>query len=130
ALALFFAAMTVLPLLVLLKVSISAPEDVMTARPPFLIYHPTFQHWANIMNVETLLGPARHSLVVATGTAVLCVLIAAPAAYVISRLPRTWRYGLILALLFTQMFPDVGIAMPVAITFLRLGLNDTDLGLI
>ena len=28
------------------------------------------------------------------------------------------------------MFPDVAIAMPVAITFLRLGLNDTDLGLI
>jgi trehalose transport system permease protein len=28
------------------------------------------------------------------------------------------------------MFPDVAIAMPIAITFLRLGLNDTDLGLI
>ena len=37
---------------------------------------------------------------------------------------------MILALLFTRMFPDVAIAMPVAITFLRLGLNDTDLGLI
>ena len=58
------------------------------------------------------------------------MLISAPAAYVISRLPRAWRYSTILALLFTQMFPDVGIAMPVAITFLRLGLNDTDLGLI
>ena len=129
-LAAFFATLTVLPLLVLLKVSISAPQDVMTARPPFLIYNPTLEHWRNLFNPETLLDPARHSLIVATGTALLAVLIAAPAAYVISRLPRGWRYGVILALLFTRMFPDVAIAMPVAITFLRLGLNDTDLGLI
>lgn len=130
ALAALFAVMTVLPLLVLLKVSISAPEDVMTARPPFWIWHPTLEHWQRVLSPENLLGPARHSLVVATGTAVLAVLIAAPAAYVISRLPRRYRYGLILGLLFTRMFPDVAIAMPVAITFLRLGLNDTDLGLI
>lgn len=129
-LTIVFCTITLAPLLVLLKVSISAPQDIMTGHPPFLIYHPTFEHWARILNAETLLNPARHSLVVATGTAVLAVLIAAPAAYVISRLPRAWRYGLILALLFTRMFPDVAIAMPVAITFLKLGLNDTDLGLI
>jgi trehalose transport system permease protein len=129
-LAVVLALMTVAPLLVLLKVSISAPEDIMTARPPFLIYHPTLANWRNILTPETLINPARHSLVVATVTAVLAVLIAAPAAYVISRLPRGWRYGLILTLLFTRMFPDVAIAMPVAITFLKLGLNDTDLGLI
>jgi trehalose transport system permease protein len=124
------ALMTVAPLLVLLKVSISAPEDIMTGHPPFLIYHPTLENWQRLLTPETLLSPARHSLVVATGTAVLAVLIAAPAAYVIARLPFGWRYGLILTLLFTRMFPDVAIAMPVAITFLRLGLNDTDLGLI
>lgn len=129
-LAVFFGIMTVLPLLVLVKVSISAPEDVMTGHPPFLIYNATLQHWRDILNSDALFSSSRHSLIVATGTAVFCVLIAAPAAYVISRLPRAWRYSMILALLFTQMFPDVGIAMPVAITFLRLGLNDTDLGLI
>ena len=129
-LAVFFGIMTVLPLLVLVKVSISAPEDVMTGHPPFLIYNATLQHWRDILNSDALFSSSRHSLIVATGTAVFCVLIAAPAAYVISRLPRAWRYSMILALLFTQMFPDVGIAIPVAITFLRLGLNDTDLGLI
>jgi trehalose transport system permease protein len=124
------AVMTVLPLLVLLKVSISGPEDIMTAHPPFLLYHPTLDNWQRLLTPETLFNPARHSLVVATGTAVMAVIIAAPAAYVISRLPRRWRYGIILALLFTRMFPDVAIAMPVAVTFLKLGLNDTDIGLI
>jgi len=125
-----FAMMTLLPLLVLLKVSVSGPQDVMTARPPFLVYNWTLDHWRAVLRPETLLDPARHSLIVATGTALLAVLIAAPAAYVISRLPRGWRYGAILGLLFTRMFPDVAIAMPVAIQFLKLGLNDTDLGLI
>jgi trehalose transport system permease protein len=129
-LAVLLGTMTVLPLLVLLKVSISAPEDIMTAHPPFLIYHPTFDNWRRLLTPETLFGPARHSIVVATGTAVLAVVIAAPAAYVISRLSRGWRYGIILGLLFTRMFPDVAIAMPVAVTFLKLGLNDTDIGLI
>ena len=130
ALAALLALMTVLPLAILLKVSISAPQDVMTAHPPFWIYNPTLEHWRNILASEALWSSGRHSLIVATGTAVLAVLIAAPAAYVISRLPRGWRYGIILALLFTRMFPDVAIAMPIAVTFLRLGLNDTDLGLI
>src|SRR3712207_8170828 len=67
ALAAFFAVVTVLPLLVLLKVSISAPRDIMTARPPFLIYNPTLEHWRNVLQPETLLNPARHSLIVATG---------------------------------------------------------------
>ena len=130
ALAALFALLTVLPLLVLLKVSISAPQDIMTAHPPFWVHNPTLQHWRNILGSDALWSSGRHSLVVATGTAALAVLIAAPAAYVISRLPRGWRYGMVLALLFTRMFPDVAIAMPVAINFLRLGLNDTDLGLI
>ena len=70
-LAVFFAIMTVAPLLVLLKVSISAPEDIMTARPPFLIHHLTLEHWQRLLSPENLLGPTRHSLVVATGTAIL-----------------------------------------------------------
>src|SRR5438067_13092481 len=76
-LAAALALMTLAPLLVLLKVSISAPEDVMTAHPPFWIYHSTLENWQRLLTPETLLSPARHSLVVATGTAVLAVLIAA-----------------------------------------------------
>ena len=37
---------------------------------------------------------------------------------------------MVLALLFTRMFPEVIIATPIAVTFLRAGLIDTDVGLI
>ena len=57
-LASLFVAMTILPLLVLLKVSISAPQDIMTARPPFLIHNATLEHWRAVLNPATLFGPA------------------------------------------------------------------------
>ncbi len=125
-----FVALALMPLLILFKVSISGPEDILVQHPPFWIYHPTAEHWQAILKPDVLWPPLRKSLVVATGTAVLAVAIAAPAAYVIARLPRGWRYAVVLGLLFTRMFPEVIIATPIAVTFLRAGLIDTDIGLI
>jgi len=130
ALAGLFAVMSLVPLAILLKVSISGPEDILVQHPPFWVQHPTFEHWAAILKPDALWPPLRKSLVVATGTAVLAVAIATPAAYVIARLPRAWRYAIVLGLLFTRMFPEVIIATPIAVTFLRAGLMDTDVGLI
>jgi trehalose transport system permease protein len=130
ALAALFGLLAVAPLAILFKVSISGPEDVLVQHPPFWVWHPTLEHWADVLKPDVIWPPLRKSLVVATGTAVLSVLIAAPAAYVIARLPRGWRYGVVLALLFTRMFPEVIIATPIAVTFLRAGLIDTDVGLV
>jgi trehalose transport system permease protein len=130
ALAAAFALTALLPLLVLFKVSISGPEDILVQHPPFRVYHPTTEHWEAILKPDVIWPPLRKSLVVATGTALLAVAIATPAAYVIARLPRAWRYTIVLALLFTRMFPEVIIATPIAVSFLRAGLIDTDVGLI
>lgn len=48
----------------------------------------------------------------------------------IARLPKGVRYGIILGVLFTRMFPEVIIATPIAMRFFEWGLNDTDLGLV
>jgi trehalose transport system permease protein len=130
ALAAAFALTALLPLLLLFKVSISGPEDILVQHPPFGVYHPTMEHWEAILKPDVIWPPLRKSLVVATGTALLAVVIATPAAYVIARLPRAWRYTVVLALLFTRMFPEVIIATPIAVSFLRAGLIDTDVGLI
>lgn len=130
ALAAVVVLLALLPLALLFKVSISGPEDILVQHPPFWVYHPTGEHWAAILKPEVIGPPLRMSLVVATGTTLLAVLIATPAAYVIARFPRGWRYSVVLGLLFTRMFPEVIIATPIAVTFLRAGLSDTELGLI
>src|SRR5262249_12815341 len=65
ALAGLFAFMALVPLAILLKVSISGPEDVLVQHPPFWVHHPTFEHWAAILKPDALWPPLRKSLVVA-----------------------------------------------------------------
>src|SRR5699024_10762113 len=91
---------------------------------------PTLDNWRRLFDWDTVRPPLMHSLIVATGTAILAIIISAPAAYVISRLPGSIRYTLILGILFTRMFPEVIIATPVAMRFFNWHLNDTNFGLI
>jgi trehalose transport system permease protein len=60
----------------------------------------------------------------------LAILIAAPAAYVVSRLRPALAYTIVLILLVTRMFPEFTIGISVATWFARFGLIDTYLGLI
>lgn len=126
----FAIFLVTVPVYLLFKVSISKPAELLTQHPTFLITQPTFKHWAGVLNSPELWGPLMKSLTVATLTTILAVVIAAPAAYVIARLPRKIRYTTILSLLFTRMFPDVLIALPIAITFMKMGMMDTVQGLV
>lgn len=60
------------------------------------------------------------SLRVATMTAGFTLLLGVPGAYAISRLAPRLKHTLILILFFSRMYPEVGIALPVAVTFLQL----------
>lgn len=209
SLLIIFAFLMVSPVYILVKVSISEPEEVNTDHPTFLVHDATLDHWKSILTSEkktekgqiiyhldedyliqgrdgdtlqlttkdeytingvmkrvTLLdsgqsiivdqaelnklrdvsqvtldffnkdtynklyGPLLKSLKVASLTTIIAIIIAAPAAYVISRMPRKWKYIVILSLLFTRMFPDVGIALPIATRFHSWGLIDNTLGLV
>ncbi len=128
-LAIIVAAILLMPLYVLIKVSLSTLAQATAPNPSYLIEDPTLDNWRRLFKWEILRDPLMHSLTVATGTAVVAILLAAPAAYVISRMPRNIRYLVILGILFTRMFPEVIIATPIASNFFSWGLNDTNLGL-
>ena len=117
------------PIYVLIKVSLSTLAQATAPRPSYLIKDPTFENWRRMLDWGRLGDPMMHSLIVATSTAIVAIVIAAPAAYVISRMPRNIRYLVILGVLFTRMFPEVIIATPIASNFFGWGLNDTNLGL-
>jgi trehalose transport system permease protein len=69
------------------------------------------------------------SVIVACGTTLAGVAIAAPGAYVIARLPVGPRHALVVALLVTRMFPEFAVGVSVATRFARLGLVDNYAGL-
>ncbi len=120
----------VTPVYIMFKVSFSSPGEVLTAHPTFWFKEFTLSHWKAVLASGNLNAPLLKSLLVATLTTGLALLITAPGAYVISRLPKGIRYTVVLALFFTRMFPDVGIALPIAVTFIRWNLLDTNLGLV
>jgi trehalose transport system permease protein len=128
--SLVVAAFTLLPLYLLVKISLSAPPAVLTPHPAFGLDAVTLQHWRAILASGQLWAPLAKSLAVATWTMAGAVALAAPAAYVMSRLSSGWKYGLILVLFASRMVPEVGIALPVAVRFLEWGLLDTQLGLV
>lgn len=117
------------PIYVLIKVSLSSLAQATAPHPSYLIHNPTLDNWRRLLDWSRIGDPMQHSLIVATSTAIVAIVLAAPAAYVISRLPRNIRYLVILGVLFTRMFPEVIIATPIASNFFSWGLNDTNLGL-
>lgn len=129
-LAIIVAFILLVPIYVLIKVSVSTLAEATAPIPSYIIENVTWDNWKRLMTWENVGPPLQHSLIVATATAILAILLAAPAAYVISRLPRGVRYGIILSVLFTRMFPEVIIATPIAMRFFGWGLNDTDFGLV
>jgi trehalose transport system permease protein len=114
----------------MVKVSVSPPAEVFTSHPSFALHDVTGEHWERFFAAGTAQRPMRKSLMVATWTTLAAIGLAAPAAYVLARLPQTWKYGLLFSLLASRMLPEVGIALPVAVRFLQWGLMDTQLGLV
>jgi trehalose transport system permease protein len=127
--AILVVIMILVPLYILIKVSVSTLAQATAPRPSYLIENPTFENWERLAQWSVVGEPLMHSLTVATGTAIIAILLAAPFAYVAARLPGNYRYPVILAVLFTRMFPEVIIATPIAERFFGWGLNDSDLGL-
>lgn len=118
------------PVYLVFMVSVAPGSALFGERPALFVDDPTLRFWSDILQRGDLWGPLFKSLAVATFTTLLAIVIAAPAAYVISRLPAGLRYGVVIGLLVTRMFPEFTIGVSVATRFARLGLIDTYGGLV
>jgi len=118
------------PVYLIFLVSFAPGSALFGERPPLFITDFTLQWWQRVIEDGQLVSPLIKSLTVATVTTVMAILIAAPAAYVISRLRPAVAYTIVLILLVTRMFPEFTIGISVATWFARFGLTDTYLGLI
>ena len=122
------AAAALLPILVLLVVSVAPGAAIFGERPALIVTGPDLPLLARRPRERRPLGPLVKSLVVAALTTAGALAIAAPGAYVIARLPARLRYGIVVGLLVTRMFPEFAIGVSVATRFAQLGLADTYAG--
>ncbi len=129
-LAAVFAFFFIFPLYILFKIAFSGPQDIFTQHPPYLIRNFTIGHFADVFRSgQVFLQPLVKSVLVGIFSSIGALVISVPAAYAISRLSYGARYFLLVAIFITRMFPEVSIALPVAIYFIKFGLYDTVTGL-
>ncbi len=124
------ALLVLFPIYLIFMVSFAPGSALFGERPALVVTNFTLQQWRNVVQSGELVPPLIKSLVVATATTVLAIIIAAPAAYVISRLRPAIRYTVVIGLLVTRMFPEFTIGISVATRFAKWGLLDSYLGLI
>ena len=123
------ALLVLFPIYLIVMVSFAPGSALFGERPQLVVTNYTLQWWREAFATGGLTGPLFKSLVVASVTTVLAVVIAAPAAYVISRLRPAIRYTVVIGLLVTRMFPEFTIGISVATNFAKFhpfGLNLLD----
>ncbi|GAA4638484.1 carbohydrate ABC transporter permease [Actinoallomurus vinaceus] len=86
--------------------------------------HPTLRNFADVLTGDNLHALA-NSLVLSMGSALLTLLLGAPAAYPLSRYGRRFGRPVILGLLFATGLPVTAIMVPVYGLFVQLNLLDS-----
>jgi trehalose transport system permease protein len=119
------ALLVIFPVYLIFMVSFAPGSAVFGERPQLVVTNFTTQWWKAAFQSGGLTSPLIKSLAVASVTTVLAIIIAAPAAYVISRLRPAIRYTIVIGMLVTRMFPEVAIGISVATRCAKLGLLDT-----
>ncbi len=121
-------AWVLVPLYFLLVNTLSSPEAVnafpKSFGPEFDLGSLTF-----FAGFEGMLSALKNSIIVAVITMILSIVIGAPAGYALSRFDFRGKEVFRLLILLTRAFPLPLLALPLAVLFIRTGLDDTAFGL-
>jgi ABC-type glycerol-3-phosphate transport system permease component len=90
----------------------------------------TIDHWRALLVERSFLRPVLSSLIVASGTTAISLLLASLAAYALARLPIRGKRVLLAALLAVSLLPQISIVSPLYLLLRELSLIDTYFGLV
>jgi multiple sugar transport system permease protein len=111
--------------------SVKSQNDLFATPPQLVPRHPQFHTWTSeILNSSQVFHYILNSFIVASGTMLLSVALAAPAAYALAKLPMRGKSLLLLFCLSSLMLPAIMLATPLFVVFSRLHLTDSLWGLV
>jgi ABC-type glycerol-3-phosphate transport system permease component len=134
AAALYLAAVAVglfavAPFVWMVLTSIKPEGEILRRTPTLWTAHPQFGRYSDVLHAG-FARALRNSLIVATGTTVAGVAVAALAGYALARFDLPLRRYLLLMVMGVQMFPLVVLIIPLFVVMKALGLLDSWLGLV
>lgn len=121
-------AWVLVPLYFLLVNTLSSPEAV-NAFPKSFVPEFDLGSLTFFAGFEGMLSALKNSIIVAVITMILSIVIGAPAGYALSRFDFRGKEVFRLLILLTRAFPLPLLALPLAVLFIRTGLDDTAFGL-
>jgi multiple sugar transport system permease protein len=126
--AIVLALWVVVPFYLIFLSAFSRPDDVFVYPKPLL---PTSFSTATMeffLQSTGVFASVLNSIAVAVITIVLSLALGAPAGYALARFTFRGRQGFQLIVLATKMFPVAILSIPLAVTFVKLGLYDNVFG--
>lgn len=126
--AAFFAVFTIFPFYWMTISAFRDPDVIL--RTNSLVPGPfSIQSFTTLFETTAFFSYLVNSFIVSTGVAIASVLISAPVAYLLTRWRTRLGSGLSISVLFTYMFPEVLLVIPIFVIMGRLRLDNTLLGL-
>jgi len=128
SIGLVLTAVLLFPLYWMLNASVLPSSELISSTPTWLPIHGSLAGYRNALSTQG--GHLLISLLVASGTVALTLLIAVPAAYGLAQLRAPGRRVLMVVLLIAQMIPSIVMANAFYQAADRLGLIDNPVALI
>lgn len=119
------------PVFWMVSTAFKQPEAAADIPPHWVPQKMTWANFQNLLNDRSgFLTFAKNSMIVCTGTTLVCIVCASLTGYGLSRLRFRGRRAVMISILSTQMFPLSLILIPMYMLFRNLRLIDTYTGLI
>lgn len=118
----------IFPILWNFQISIKQVKDAI-ASPPVLLFKPVTENYLALIKIG-FLKPLLNSLIASIVPVFIALLLGAPAAYGLARLRSKRKEDITFSILVTRMAPPIVTLFFFYLTYTRLGLVDTLLGLI
>ena len=105
--------------------SLKPRSEIYTRTPDLWPSNPQWSEYPRVLGEGHVGRALLNSLIVASATMVICVIVGAMAAYALARYRFRMRSLLLMAILMTQMFPLVVLVIPLFVIMRKAGLIDT-----
>ena len=124
-------AVLLFPVYWMVLTSARTEADAARTPPAVLPTHLNFTAYSRaVLHNDRVLDAILDSVVIATGTMLLTLVLAVPAAYILARRRVRGVSLALLLLLVTQLLPGIAVATPLFVIFRRLDLLNSYLGII
>jgi multiple sugar transport system permease protein len=117
------------PFVYLLLTSFKTPSDAIAVPPAVLPDVWTLENYVTALSKDGVVPALINSVVTATLSTLLSLVLAVPAAYAITRYRTPSGRVFVLAALVTRMVPTIAVGAPLIETMRVLGISDTSIGL-